>query len=244
MGETGSGKTTLINAMINYILGVEWDDPFRYKLIDEKFKASQAHSQTETVTAYDIYWTPGMRIDFSLTIVDTPGYGDTRGIERDQQITEIVKQFFNDRYGIQEVNAVGFVVAASSVRLTPTQRYVFDKILEIFSKDIERNICLLLTFADMQRPQVLDSIIQAQVPCHKDEDGQPSFNKFNSSALFVPKTDQLTDLYNSGLWSLGADNFKQFFMAVGQLNATSLTLTKEVLEERKQLEAKVEGIQS
>jgi hypothetical protein len=102
MGATGSGKTTMINAMINYVLGVEWDDPFRFLLVDEQvIGASQAHSQTQEVTAYDIHYTKGFRIPFSLTIVDTPGFGDTGGMGRDKEITSAVREFFENSNGIQ-----------------------------------------------------------------------------------------------------------------------------------------------
>jgi septin family protein len=77
MGATGTGKTTWINAKINYVLGVEWDDPFRFVLIDEPIRGgSQAHSQTQDVNVYDIHHQKGFRVPFSLTIVDTPGFGD------------------------------------------------------------------------------------------------------------------------------------------------------------------------
>jgi polynucleotide 5'-kinase involved in rRNA processing len=36
IGETGSGKTTLINALANFYMGVKMNDPFRYMLIVEE----------------------------------------------------------------------------------------------------------------------------------------------------------------------------------------------------------------
>jgi type II secretory ATPase GspE/PulE/Tfp pilus assembly ATPase PilB-like protein len=65
-GATGSGKTTWINAMINYVLAVEWDDPFRFILVDEDVRGgSQANSQTQEVTVYDLHYQNGFQIPFS-----------------------------------------------------------------------------------------------------------------------------------------------------------------------------------
>jgi predicted GTPase len=101
-GETGSGKTTWINAMVNYVLGVEWDDPFRFILVDEDVRGgSQANSQTQGVTAYDLHHQNGFRIPFSLTIVDTPGFGDTGGIARDKEITSAIEKLFKHKNGIE-----------------------------------------------------------------------------------------------------------------------------------------------
>ena len=178
LGATGSGKTTWINAMVNYMLDVKWDDNFRFKLIDEPVDISQAHSQTDKVTTYDLYHMKGSRLEYSLTVVDTPGFGDTQGIEKDNEIMDLIQKYFQSRHGVQQLEAVCFVVQASLPRLTTTQKYIFDKILSIFSQDIKDNIQLMVTFADNAEPPVLEAVKKAGIPLTM------SPHKFSSSVFF------------------------------------------------------------
>ncbi|XP_044225087.1 uncharacterized protein LOC122994455 [Thunnus albacares] len=240
LGATGAGKSTLINGMINYILGVEWDDSFRFKLVDEGQSKSQAHSQTSEVTAYKINHQEGFKINHSLTIVDTPGFGDTRGIERDRKIAEQLHNLFTAELGVSEIDAVCFVAQASLARLTPTQRYVFDSVLSIFGKDVAENIRILVTFADGQPPPVLEAINASGVPCPKTRDGLPVHFKFNNSALFA---DNKSSAANSTDEDGEDGGFDQFFTALNVIKTKSLKMTKEVLRERKQLEVSIENLQ-
>ncbi len=47
---------------------------------------------------------------------------------------------------------VCLVCISSLARLTCSQKYVFNRVLEIFGKDIEDNICIMSTFCDGARP--------------------------------------------------------------------------------------------
>ncbi|XP_062413755.1 uncharacterized protein si:ch73-170d6.2 [Pungitius pungitius] len=246
LGATGAGKSTLIHGMINYILGVKWEDSFRFQIVDDGVSKSQAESQTSEVTVYTIHHNKDFAIDCSLTIVDTPGFGDTRGIERDREITEQLRNLFSAEHGVSEIDAVCFVAQASLARLTPSQKYVFDSVLSIFGKDVAENIRILVTFADGQRPPVLEAINAAEVPCPKEK-GLPIHFKFNNSALFADNqtsaADEDEDGFDEMFWKMGSKSMKRFFVALNIIETKSLTLTKEVLRERKQLENSIENLQ-
>uniref|UniRef100_A0A4W4DXT1 Tr-type G domain-containing protein n=1 Tax=Electrophorus electricus TaxID=8005 RepID=A0A4W4DXT1_ELEEL len=230
LGATGSGKTTLINGMINYILGVKWSDEWRLKLIDEQTNKTQAESQTAEVTAYQIHCQNGFRVPYSVTIIDTPG-----------------SKFFSEQDGILGIDAVCFVVQSALARLTQTQKYIFEAVLSIFGRDIANNITIMITFADGQKPPVLDAIEAADIPCIKKDDGTFLHFKFNNSALFAQNKElednDDEDNFDAMFWKMGTVSMKRFFAHLETMETKSLQLTNQVLFERKQLEATVTGIQ-
>ena len=237
MGATGAGKSTLINGMINYILGVEWKDDFRFKLIVDQVK-SQTESVTSEITAYTIHHMEGSRIPYSITIVDTPGFGDTSGLERDKEITQQIKEFFSlrDGNGIDHLDAIGFVTQSSMIRLTPTQQYVTDSILSIFGNDVARNIFIMVTFCDGQKPPVIQAVERANVPCN-------GHFKFNNSALFANNSNSDDDNFDQIFWKMGMKSFKKFFTEFLKVQSVSLTLTRDVLAKREKLEVAIQGLQ-
>ncbi|KAE8595298.1 hypothetical protein XENTR_v10015683 [Xenopus tropicalis] len=243
VGETGSGKTTLINSLINCILGVGWEDKYRYRLIEENTGKSKTQSQTSHVTIYQIHHMEGFTIPYSLTILDTPGSGSTEGIDQDRLIAQQLKDCFNPHWGVDRIDAICFVVKASVTRLTTMQRYVFDSIISLFGKDIKHNILICVTFADHTKPQVIQALLDAQVPCAK-EGNDPLYFKFSNSDLYTKRSGEDEDdvALAKIFYKMGRNSSTNLFMTLGEMTSQSLYMTKEVLKEREILEITMEGL--
>ena len=177
-----------------------------------------------------------MQLNFILNIIDTPGFGDTRGIKRDYAIIDQIRNLFSaqSEQGVLEIEAVCFIAKAPDARLTASQKYIFNSIMALFSKDIASNICTLITFADGATPAVLASLKDSKLPFGK------TF-KFNNSALFA-ENEKNSDPVSATFWKMGRDSFELFFKHIDQMDTKSLLLSKDVLEERNKLKTTISNI--
>jgi len=234
VGATGSGKTTIIHGLANYLFGVKFSDRFRFKVVPSKGRGGQVNSHTDNINVYTFYST---MLDYTLTVIDTPGFIETDGdIERNKNIVKQFQKLFKEpgNGGIDVVHGIAFVTPASIARLTPSQKLIFYTALSIFGKDISDNLFLFATFADTTNPLVQDALNAANLPF-------PHCFKFNNSALFA-KLDSEESQFGSMFWEFGMKSFANVFLHFGKVNSTSLTLTREVLKVREQIESFTAGL--
>ena len=259
-GETGSGKTTLINFIVNQLYGIEFQDKFRFKLIDDNEEIKEAKkaaekvdsrslvkwfkkltvgrkecdSATQLVSCYTMKPVYGTKFPYTVHIVDTPGYADTQGKEKDQWTTEQIRNFFlsDEHLGIPHIDAVALVVRASTNRLNDAQKYIFDSVMTLFGKDIAENIFIFCTHADGKKPKVLNAIEKHGIPYRASY-------KFSNGVLYDDEDDAdggNDDAHEAIEWNMGKKSCENFFLALHDLPSKSLSETQDVSRRRRQLE--------
>ncbi|XP_067308221.1 uncharacterized protein [Pseudorasbora parva] len=240
VGETGVGKTTIINTMVNYLMGVKFEDELWYEITEEAAR-DQSQSQTSEITMYEVC---PVKSPISLTIIDTPGYGDTRGLERDLEVAENLSMLFQSNDGVCVVDAVCFVTQASKNRLSDRQHYIISSILSLFGNDIVNNIVFLITHSDGLPPKnVLGAINKAKIPCRRDQSGQPVHFLFNNRQADARHTGERHVRAQRDAWEDSMDGMKQFLQSLNEKNRRSLELTSDVLIKRIRLEASMCNLQ-
>uniref|UniRef100_A0A8C2C324 AIG1-type G domain-containing protein n=1 Tax=Cyprinus carpio TaxID=7962 RepID=A0A8C2C324_CYPCA len=240
VGETGVGKTTIINTMVNYLLNVKFEDEIWYEITEEAAR-DQSESQTSEITVYEVF---PVKNPISLTIIDTPGYGDTRGLDKDLEVAENLATLFQSKDGVREVDAVCFVTQASKNRLSDRQHYIISSILSLFGNDIVNNIVFLITHSDGMAPKnVIGAINKAKIPCRRDKSGQPVYFLFNNRQAEAQNNESRYRCSQKGAWENSMEETKQFFQSLDEKKKRSLELTSNVLIERIQLEALICNLQ-
>ena len=189
VGKTGDGKSTAINALFNIIKGIKLEDKYRFILIKEKEKEKgQAVSQTDGVHLYYIK-------DYKnnpIIIIDTQGYGDTRGILFDKKIDEAFRYVFSNI--INHINVVGMIVKATNNRIDVLTKYIFSCITKLFAGDISENVILLATHANrdcIKKEPIFAETIKTEVDFLEKKD-KKWWYAFDSTLMFENDIDKLT----------------------------------------------------
>ena len=236
VGQTGSGKTTFLNAFINHILGIKYEDDFRYYIIFEKPNKSQCFSQTSEVSIYNIKAPDGT----IFKIIDTPGFGDYEGVKKDNEISQKIKEALKDK--INYINCLCIVASSSNTRLTINQKNIFNTILDLFGNDIKNNILFLFTFCDGKKPYIIgaleskESIFNEIIPYLEN----PWFYKFNNYWIF--ENDLSNHQFNKFFYLLCKRSFEDFENKIKKFKKISLDKTKEVFLKRENLKTNIENL--
>ena len=148
IGAPDSGKTSLINNLFNFIVGVDWNDQFRFILKED------GQEETESIYVYEIRHVDGFRIPFSLTIIDvcidTPS----------KDFSELLGNFFQSDT-IQQLDLIGLVSPANSVPTPSCQSF-----LSFFGKDLKENLNCLWAFADVKEDPIESNAFVESLPIH------------------------------------------------------------------------------
>ncbi len=228
VGKTGDGKSTAINAFFNIIKGIKLEDKYRFMLIEEK---GQAESQTDGVHLYYIK-------DYNnepIIIIDTQGYGDTRGIAYDQKINEVFRYVFSSI--INHINVVAFIAKATNNRIDILTQYIFSCVTSLFAGDVSENLIFLATHANKdcikKGPMFAETIKTDAVFLKLDKKiDKRWWYAFDSKCIFDDDIDKLTKFSFSELNDFYEEKVKK-------LPPKDIKQSSEVLNERKELSIQV-----
>ena len=179
LGKTGSGKSTLINALYNWYLGVNGENKTERKYCistrsnkGTKLKADKpyAHLNTENTEAKkgdSVTQQPSIYTfetdKLILHVVDTPGFADTTGLENDR---DHMKQIIEEIIQCNEVHIFGIVW--NERRLSAEQRFVIGCLKEFLPKNSHQNIVVCVTGAlelDIGTTETINAAGLNESPC-------------------------------------------------------------------------------
>ena len=141
IGATGTGKSAWINSLINYLQDIQLEEKGRYFLLDEN-RNNRYYEKNEPLV-YNIE--PTKLFMNPIRLIDTPGFGDVRGIKYDTKLIDDLKNLFQGP-DINNVNAICIFFSALQSRVAYPLHIL--NCISLFDKEIKNNIIFIFTFAD------------------------------------------------------------------------------------------------
>ena len=163
LGETGTGKSTWINAFYAYmkystmkeaqkVKDKNWPIPISFDYTDEDYKITHVSigedrneaittgaSSTQLPVTYLF-----SKEDMAVRLIDTPGIGDTRGIDKDKENCQLI---LNHIASFDALHAICILIKPNHARLTAGFTYCVKELLSNLHRDACNNVVFCFTDA-------------------------------------------------------------------------------------------------
>lgn len=215
IGEKNAGKTSLLDIFANYMEKINFNDPWRYKVVEKKI----IRSGTEKINIYYFNNERKGNDEINIRIIDTPGLNT---IISENDIMKQYQKFFEEYEEIQEIDYI-LLVCKNHVRYTYEQIYILDTIRNIFPKNAFDKFLLIFTFYN--KSEKVHNIEQIK-------------EKFNCVDYFCFNYGLKNyKFYDKYCWKLGMNNIKKIISLIAQKNQNpiNISLLKQVLNHRLKL---------
>ncbi|XP_054165540.1 uncharacterized protein LOC128963094 [Oppia nitens] len=164
LGETGVGKSTFINAFVNYMIFDKMNDainklicliPTKFTLTDPETDldkectfgtpndSENTKKTSESATQYPRCYTFDFG-DYRLNIIDTPGICDTDGLDKDKRNIQNILNFISN---YNTINAICLLLKPNQSRGTTQFMYTINELLSHLNKSAADNIMFVFTNA-------------------------------------------------------------------------------------------------
>ncbi|XP_063613326.1 uncharacterized protein LOC134786616 [Penaeus indicus] len=201
----------------------------------EQASKSEIYSQTEYISVYLIYHQNGMPYEYNYMVIDTPGFGDTRGQDIDKVIDSCLRFYLSDETWIKHLNSVGIVWKASDLRYTEKNRKILRMMRDLLCFDTEAITDILMTFAVNENTNALKVIEKAGI-------GYQEVFFFNNEPIYLtcPQDDQKERRYRDQ-WEDMVNSQRKFLDSLNKRKAVDLNISARLLLNRLKYGSKQES---
>lgn len=201
LGETGVGKSTFINAFVNYLKFANLNEantsskircliPTKFSITDENFTERVVHfgydkdentenaaSSTQLARSYK-FATDQLKI----RLIDTPGIGDTRGVFKDEENFDELLYLLGE---LKHIHAFCILLNPNRSKLTVLFQYCIKQLLSRLDRNARQNIIFVFTNSRSTFYKPGDTLAPLKEILKSIED-KPSYVKipFNKSNVF------------------------------------------------------------